>query len=230
MAAVKNPIFEKAVRDSFAAQPMMATIGARLSHVAAGEVDIRLPWRAELTQQHGFLHAGAVASALDSACGYAAFSLMPAGSGVLTIEYKLNLLAPAKDEELIARAGDPHRRTITVCRAEGSMLDNGKETTVAIMTATVMTIVDRPQIVGERGPGGARPLRYQTVRRSDGPTVRRSDGPTVSAAPASRRPLQSTHPRPVRPPPSRLRNLSADDTRSLPGRARPRRPGRSAGW
>src|SRR5262245_31586113 len=128
MAVSKNPDFERAVRDSFARQPMMATIGARLSHVGAGEVHIRLPYRADLTQQHGFLHAGAVATALDSACGYAAFSLMPEGSGVLTIEYKINLLAPARGEELIARgrvirAG----RTITVCQAEGFMPADGAE-------------------------------------------------------------------------------------------------------
>jgi uncharacterized protein (TIGR00369 family) len=149
MATSKNPEFERAVRDSFTAQPMMATIGARLTHVAAGAVDIRLPYRAELTQQHGFLHAGAVASALDSACGYAAFSLMPDGSGVLTIEYKINLLAPARGEELIARgrvlrAG----RTITVCQADAAMLADGRETSVATMLATVMTIRDRPDVVG----------------------------------------------------------------------------------
>jgi uncharacterized protein (TIGR00369 family) len=149
MATSKNPEFERAVRDSFTAQPMMATIGARLTHVAAGAVDIRVPYRAELTQQHGFLHAGAVASALDSACGYAAFSLMPDGSGVLTIEYKINLLAPARGEELIARgrvlrAG----RTITVCQADAAMLADGRETSVATMLATVMTIRDRPDVVG----------------------------------------------------------------------------------
>ena len=128
---------------------MMTTIGARLTSIAAGAVEIRLPYRAELTQQHGFLHAGAVASALDSACGYAAFSLMPERSGVLTIEYKINLLAPARGDELIARgrvirAG----RTITVCQAEGSMLLDGTETPIATMTATVMTIRDRPDVVG----------------------------------------------------------------------------------
>jgi uncharacterized protein (TIGR00369 family) len=149
MPAPKNPDFERSVRDSFAAQPLMATLGARLSHVAAGEVHIRLPFRSDLTQQHGFLHAGVVSSALDSACGYAAFSLMPEGAGVLTIEFKINLLAPAKGEELIAR-GRVIRggRTITVCQAEASMLALGKETPVATMIATVMTIRDRPDVVG----------------------------------------------------------------------------------
>ena len=149
MPAPKNPDFERSVRDSFAAQPLMATLGARLSHVAAGEVHIRLPFRSDLTQQHGFLHAGVVSSALDSACGYAAFSLMPEGAGVLTIEFKINLLAPAKGGELIAR-GRVIRggRTIAVCQAEGSMLADGKETPVATMIATVMTIRDRPDVVG----------------------------------------------------------------------------------
>jgi uncharacterized protein (TIGR00369 family) len=146
---MSRPDFERAVRDSFAAQPLMATIGARLTHVAAGEIDIRLPFRSDLTQQHGFLHAGVVASALDSACGYAAFSLMPEGAGVLTIEFKTNLLAPAKGDELIARgrvirAG----RTITVCRADGFMLADGVEVLVATMTATVMTIRDGPDVTG----------------------------------------------------------------------------------
>ena len=149
MSAPKNPDFARSVRESFAAQPLMATIGARLSHVAAGEVHIRLPFRPDLTQQHGFLHAGVVASALDSACGYAAFSLMPEGAGVLTIEFKTNLLAPAKGNELIAR-GRVIRvgRTITVCQADAFMLSEGLEAPVATMIATVMTIRDRPDVVG----------------------------------------------------------------------------------
>jgi uncharacterized protein (TIGR00369 family) len=144
-----NPRFQEAVRDSFAAQQLMATIGARLTRVGAGEIEIRVPFRQDLTQQHGFLHAGVVTSALDSACGYAAFSLMPEGVGVLTLEFKTNLLAPAKGEELIARgrvlrAG----RTITVCQAEASMLTAGAEKLVATMLATMMTIRDRPDVVG----------------------------------------------------------------------------------
>lgn len=149
MAEPSNPHFQEAVRTSFAAQQLMATIGARLAHVAAGEIEIRVPFRPDLTQQHGFLHAGVVTSALDSACGYAAFSLMPEGVGVLTLEFKTNLLAPAKGEELIARgrvlrAG----RTITVCQAEASMLIAGAEKAVATMLATIMTIRDRPDVVG----------------------------------------------------------------------------------
>jgi uncharacterized protein (TIGR00369 family) len=149
MAESRNPHFEQAVRDSFAAQRIMTTIGARLERVVAGEIEIRVPFRHELTQQHGFLHAGVLTSALDSACGYSALSLMPEGVGVFTIEFKLNLLAPARGQELIARgrvlrAG----RTITVCQAEASMLADDAETAVATMLATIMTIRDRPDIVG----------------------------------------------------------------------------------
>jgi len=151
MAETKNPQFEQAVRDSFAAQRLMATLGARLARVAAGEVEIRVPFRPGLTQQHGFLHAGVLSSALDSACGYAAFTLMPEGAGVLTVEFKINLLAPARGEELIARARVVRAgRTITVCQGEAVMLSGGSETetSVATMLATVMTVREHPDVVG----------------------------------------------------------------------------------
>ncbi len=148
MAESRNPRFEQTVRESFAAQQLMATIGARLANVTAGEIEIRVRFRRDLTQQHGFLHAGVVTSALDSACGYSALSLMEEGVGVLTVEFKTNLLAPARGEELIARgrvlrAG----RTISVCQAEAAMLADGAETLVAIMLATVMTVRSRPDVV-----------------------------------------------------------------------------------
>ncbi len=149
MAEPRNPRFEQAVRDSFAAQPLMATIGARLAHVAAGEVEIRVPFRPDLTQQHGFLHAGVVTTALDSACGYAAFSLMPAGSGVLSVEFKTSLLAPAVGDELVARGRVVRAgRTITVCQGDAFMLAGGVETQVATMLATMMTVRDRPDVTG----------------------------------------------------------------------------------
>ena len=149
MPEQRNPHFEQAVRDSFAAQQLMATIGARLARVAAGEIEIRVPFRSDLTQQHGFLHAGVVTSALDSACGYAAFSLMPQGAGVLTLEFKANFLAPARGAELIARGRVVRAgRTITVCQAEASMLSDDTENSVATMLATIMTIRGRPDIVG----------------------------------------------------------------------------------
>jgi uncharacterized protein (TIGR00369 family) len=149
MAETRNPHFERTVRDSFAAQQMMATIGARLTRVIPGEIEIRAPFRPDLTQQHGFLHAGVVTSAMDSACGYAALSVLPEGVGVLTVEFKANLMAPARGDELIARgrvlrAG----QTITVCQADASMLAGGAETPVATMLATIMTIRERPDVVG----------------------------------------------------------------------------------
>jgi uncharacterized protein (TIGR00369 family) len=127
----------------------MGTLGARLLRVAPGEVDLELPYREDLTQQHGFLHAGVVTALMDSACGYAAFSLMPAGAGVLSVEFKVNLLAPAKGDALLARgrvlkAG----RTISVCQAEGLMRSGEGETSVATMLATMMTVTGRPEVVG----------------------------------------------------------------------------------
>ena len=149
MAKPRNPGFEHAVRESFAAQQLMVTIGARLTSVMPGEIEIRVPFRHDLTQQHGFLHAGVVAAALDSACGYAALSLAEEGVGVLTVEFKTNLLAPARGEELIARSHVLRTgRTIAVCQAEATMLADGAETSVAIMMATIITIRDRPSVVG----------------------------------------------------------------------------------
>ena len=137
------------VRDSFARQAFMATLGASLAGVEDGAVEIRVPVRPALTQQHGFVHAGVVAAIGDSACGYAAFSTMPAGTGVLTVEYKINLLAPATGTELIARgrvvkAG----RTLNVCQAEVAAVDGTSERPVALLVATIMTVHDRPAIVG----------------------------------------------------------------------------------
>jgi len=134
------------VRASFAQQPAMATLGARLAEVAPGRATVLLEHRPALTQQHGFLHAGIVATALDSACGYAAFSLMPGDAAVLTIEFKINLLAPARGphfrfEGQVTKAG----RTISVVdgRAFQSAADGAEPTLCATMTATVMTVLGR---------------------------------------------------------------------------------------
>jgi uncharacterized protein (TIGR00369 family) len=127
----------------------MHTIGATLTSVAPGEIEIQLPFRLDLTQQHEFLHAGIVTSALDSACGYAAFSLMAPGSGVLSIEFKTNLLAPARGERLIARARVVRSgRTITVCHADAFMRTGDTEVLVATMLATMMSMQNRPDVVG----------------------------------------------------------------------------------
>ena len=143
-----DPAFERRVRDSFARQSFMATLGASLAVVRPGEVAIELPFRHALTQQHGFLHAGVVSSVVDSACGYAALTLMPPGAAVLSVEFKVNMLAPAAGRRFVAvgrvrRAG----RTITVCEGELRAHDGdaaGEGTLVALMQGTMMTVRDRP--------------------------------------------------------------------------------------
>ena len=134
-----DPGFAERVRELALAQPLLATIGAILTRVEPGEVEIELPFRADLTQQTGFLHAGIVTAMVDTACGAAAYSLMPAGSGVLSVEFKVNLLAPAVGRSLraigrVVRAG----RTITVCQGEAYAVDDGRETAVATMLATMI--------------------------------------------------------------------------------------------
>jgi uncharacterized protein (TIGR00369 family) len=143
----QDPGFAERVRASFAKQGAMRTIGATLADLAPGRAVIELSWREELTQQHGFLHAGIVATALDSACGYAASTLMPADAGVLTIEYKINLLAPAQGtrfrmEGLVLKPG----RTITVSEGRAYALHEGRERLVATMNATLMTVTGRAGI------------------------------------------------------------------------------------
>jgi uncharacterized protein (TIGR00369 family) len=125
----------------------MATLGARLVSVTPGEVVIELPWRDELGQQHGVLHAGAVAAVADSACGYAALSLMPAGAAVMSVEFKVNLLAPGRGDRFLAhgrvrRAG----RTLTVCEGSVRAIGDDQEREVAIMTATMIRLDGRPDL------------------------------------------------------------------------------------
>ena len=98
----RDPRFESRVRESFARQTLMSTIGARLTRVAPGEVEIDLPFREDLGQQHGFIHGGIVTAIVDTACGYAALSLMEPEAAVLTVEFKLNFVAPARGERLVA--------------------------------------------------------------------------------------------------------------------------------
>jgi uncharacterized protein (TIGR00369 family) len=142
--ASPDPDFADRVKTSFAKQSVMASIGAELTAILPGDVEIRIPFRADLTQQHGFLHAGIVTTILDSACGYAAFSLMPAGASVLSIEFKVNLLAPAKGESFLARGVViKPGKTITVCSGEAFALGAGEPKLIASMSATMMTIQGR---------------------------------------------------------------------------------------
>lgn len=139
--------FGRRVRESFARQRIMQTLGATLTGVAPGEVEITLPFRDDLTQQHGFLHAGVVGTIADSAAGYAALSLMPPETGVLTIEYKINLLAPASGDQIIARGQvTKPGRTITVATADVFALQQGQEKLIATLQATIMTLRDRPGV------------------------------------------------------------------------------------
>ena len=137
-----DPEYATRVRLSFGEQRAMATIGASLGAVEPGAVDVILPFRDDLTQQDGFLHAGIVAAIADTACGYAAHTLMPATARVLSIEFKLNLLAPAVGERLEARARVIRAgRTVTVCRADVLAITDKNEKLVATMTGTMMTLV-----------------------------------------------------------------------------------------
>jgi uncharacterized protein (TIGR00369 family) len=137
-----DPNYEARVRASFAKQQFMATLGASMTTVQPGEVSIELPFRADLTQQHGFLHAGVVTSIIDSACGYAALTLMPPDRAVLSVEFKVNLIAPAQGATFqargrVVRAG----RTLTVCT--GDLRVVGSESVVAMMQATMMAVDGR---------------------------------------------------------------------------------------
>jgi len=136
-----NPDFASRVRDSFARQAAMQLIGARLTQIEPGRVAIELPVRDDLTQQHKFVHGGIVGMIADSAGGYAAFSLMPADASVLTVEYKLNMLAPAQGETLIARGEvlKPGRK-LSVVRADVFALAAGRETLIAAIQQTLMVM------------------------------------------------------------------------------------------
>jgi uncharacterized protein (TIGR00369 family) len=137
------------VQASFERQQAMTLLGARMTKVEAGMAEIVLPFREELTQQHGFIHAGIITAIVDSACGYAALSLMPPGVGVLTIEFKVNLLNPAAGERFIARGQVVKPgRTIMVCTGEViAERADGSQQTVALMQTTMMVVRDRPSIL-----------------------------------------------------------------------------------
>jgi uncharacterized protein (TIGR00369 family) len=136
-----DQMFERRVRESFARQQVMATIGASMSAVRKGEVEIVLPFSPKLSQQHGFIHAGVVATIADSACGYAALTMMPDDAAVLTTEFKLHLLSPANGERLraIGRVVRPGRK-LFVCLGEVFAQTQGQSKQVALMTASMMVV------------------------------------------------------------------------------------------
>jgi uncharacterized protein (TIGR00369 family) len=144
---VNDDLLER-IRGSFARQGLMATLGATLGSIAPGEVEISILPHAAISQQHGFVHAGAITAIADSAAGYAALTLMPAGRGVLSVEYKINLLAPAAGDRIVARgrvvkAG----RTLTVAQAEVVAESGGEERLIALLTATMMSVEGREGII-----------------------------------------------------------------------------------
>jgi uncharacterized protein (TIGR00369 family) len=137
----RDPNYETRVRDSFDRQGFMTYIGATLDSVTPGQCEIRVPYKPELAQQHGFFHGGITGAIADTAAGYASFSLMPADSTILTTEYKINLVAPAQGEALIARARvKKSGRTLTVVECDVFGQQNGKETAVAHLLATMLCL------------------------------------------------------------------------------------------
>jgi len=143
----KDPEFQKRVQRSFEKQGLMETLGASILHLAPGEVDIALLPSSNVSQQHGFVHGGAVAAIADSAAGYAALSLMPPKTGVLTTEFKINLLAPAEGVRIIARgrvikAG----RRLTLAQTNVFAELDCDEKLVALLTATLMTMEERDRV------------------------------------------------------------------------------------
>jgi len=141
---VLDPHYQRRVRESFARQGLMKHLGAELVALEPGGAEIRVPFRSELTQQHDYFHAGVTGAIADSACGYAAYTLMPADASVLTVEYKINLLAPADGEELIARARVVRSgKTLKICTADVFVRKGGAETHCATVLATIMCMAGK---------------------------------------------------------------------------------------
>jgi uncharacterized protein (TIGR00369 family) len=141
---LRDADYQRRVRESFARQGLMAHLGAELVSLEPGGVEIRVPFRGELTQQHGYFHAGVTAAIADSASGYAAYSLMGANDSVLTVEYKINLVAPAAGDHLIARARVVRSgKTLKICAADVFGVKDGKETLCATSLSTIMAMRDR---------------------------------------------------------------------------------------
>ena len=140
-----DPRFAERCRASFARQQAMALIGARMASIEPGRCEIELPFREDLTQQKGYLHGGIVGMIADTACGYAAYSLMPASASLVTVEYKINILAPGRGERLLARAEViKSGRTLSITRGEVYAEQSGAQTLCAVMQQTLMMLPDTP--------------------------------------------------------------------------------------
>jgi len=143
----KDPQFRSRVERSFNQQRVMKTLGVKIVSLQPGEIELMMPYVAAYTQHTGFMHAGIIATVLDNACGYAAFSLVPDDTTILTVEFKTNLLAPAKGERFIFRGKVVKPgRTITVCEAQAFAVDGSNEKLVATMTGTMMALFERDDL------------------------------------------------------------------------------------
>lgn len=154
---VRNPDFERRVRESFASQSMMATLGASITDVEPGTVSFFMTHHEGVTQQHGFVHGGAVAAILDSACGYAALTVMDRDAEVLTVEFKTNFIAPAlgktyRFDGLVIKPG----RTLIFTEGKAFASDGGSEKLVAVMTATMMVVTNRDDVKSGSPSSGIR--------------------------------------------------------------------------
>lgn len=143
----KSTDYTAKVLGSFSRQPAMHSLGVEVSGLEPGRIELTMPYKADFTQQHGFVHAGIISTALDSACAYAAFSLMEDDAAVLTVEFKINLIAPADGERFIFRAEVVKPgRTLTVVNGTAYAVKDGSEKAVAMMTGTIMAIIGRSEI------------------------------------------------------------------------------------
>lgn len=134
-----DPGYEARVRESFGRQAHMATLGVTIARIVPGEVHLRLPFSPKFSQQNGYLHAGAIASVADSANGYAALTLAPPQTDVLAVEFKINLLAPARGDAFLAKARVLRAgRTLTVCLADVTTADETEPTLIATMLSTII--------------------------------------------------------------------------------------------
>jgi uncharacterized protein (TIGR00369 family) len=143
----KNPDYSAAVASMLDAQPAMRTLGISLTRLAPGEAEFAMDYSPALTQQHGFIHAGIITAGLDNACGVAAFTLMPREAGILTVEFKTNLLAPARGARFLFKAEVVKPgRTLTFCEAKAFAEHDGVKTLIATMTGTLMALLPRDAV------------------------------------------------------------------------------------
>ena len=148
----KNPDFRNVATDTFERQRAMRTLGISIARLEPGEVDLTMAYSPDFTQQNGFVHAGVITAGLDNACGIAAFTLMPAGTDILTVEFKTNLLAPARGERFAFRAVVVKPgRTLTVCEGRAYAEHDGNETLIATMTGTLMALPRRAAAQAQDG-------------------------------------------------------------------------------